>query len=150
MKDKREKEAIKILEEVSGEAKEGIIYETAQQYLAYLYFQSHQMKEAHRILLALKKELPEELTGLLHQSAFEVKDWKTVAEMAGPYFQLNPHVEVAVKNSCAYAALKQPKESMEWLQSAIDLGLAHPENILKEPFYDSIRSDPVFLHLKSL
>lgn len=138
-------EAVPILEKVRSLCKEGILFITATQYLARIKFQKKQYKEAHDLLLEIKKNLSDEFLVLLHFVAFEVQDYTLVKELSSFCYQKDPSLEVALRNAIAAAYLDNVKEVVGWLEASIRGGLDNVDQIILEKAFDKVRNHPEFI-----
>lgn len=140
----QKEEARLAFEQVRREAKEGLIYVMASQYLALLDAESGHKKEAYEILLALKEDLDPQGLALLHQLAFEQQNYPLVMELGTSVFQMTQQVDVALRIAYAAGALSQAEAAVGWLETAVQGGLENVSEIIKEKSFDPIRNDPAF------
>ncbi len=140
----KKKEAAELCEEVRKQAKQGLIFALATQYLAFLKYEEGLSKESYHLLLSVKADLEKEALTLLQKTAFDQRDFPLVVELAGTCYQNLPTVEIALLNACAHAELKQAQPAVGWLQTALQEGLSNLEEIIKTPAFDPIRHDPIF------
>ena len=140
----RKEKAISELEKIRLDAKKGMIYTASTQYLAFIKFEQGNSLEAYQLLLPIRPELSAEALCLLHKAAFTQKDFSLVADLAAGCFQTLPNYEVALRNACAFAALSQAKPALGWLETAFQEGLENVKEVLQEPYFDAIRTDPHF------
>lgn len=131
-------------EKIRGEAKEGIIYMMATQYLAFLLYEEGKIQEAYNLLLPMRSELSPEALCLLHKMAFEQKNYALVEEIGGECFQINPSKEVALRNALSCAFLSKAKPTVGWLETAFQEGLDNISEILKGSEFDAIRETTYF------
>lgn len=131
-------------ERIRHEAKEGMIYLTATQYMAFLKYDLGKKKEAYELLQPIRSELSSEALCLLHKAAFDEKDYPLVEEIGGTCFQIIPSKEIALRNAYACAALSKPKPSVGWLETAFQEGLDNIPDILKGREFDTIRETAYF------
>jgi Zn-dependent protease len=136
--------ALEAFEALRSSAKEGLIYDTATQYAAFLHYEQGHVQEAYRILIPLKDRLDPDALALLHRIAFEQGDFPIVMELAGSVFQYVPEAEVALRSAYAAANLKQAEASIGWLQTARQSGVENLKEIILEKTFDPIRNDPAF------
>ncbi|MCI0381952.1 MAG: site-2 protease family protein [Chlamydiae bacterium] len=129
---------------IRNEAKEGMIYTLATQYLAFIDNDLGKTKEAYDLLQIIRQDLSSDGLCLLHKVAFEQRDYALVADLAGPCFQIMPAPEVALRNAFACGNLSQVKPAVGWLETAFQEGLENVDEIASEKHFDSIRSDPLF------
>lgn len=140
----RKDKALFAFERICHESKEGMIHMVATQYLAFLKYDLGKSKEAYDLLLPLRQELSSEALCLLHQAAFEQKDYVLVEEIGGTCFQMAPNKEVALRNAIACAGLSKPKPAVGWLETAFQEGLDHLSDLLKGRAFDPIRESDYF------
>lgn len=126
------------------EAKEGMIYMMATQYVAFLKYDLGKVKEAYDLLIPLRAELPPEALCLLHKAAFEVGDFSIVEQIGGDCYQVLPGKEIALRNAIACAALTKAKPAVGWLETAFQDGLENIGAIIKGKEFDPIRDTPYF------
>lgn len=131
-------------EKIRGEAKEGIIYMMATQYLAFLRFEGGKIQETYQLLIPIRSELSAEALCLLHKAAFDQKDYSLVEEIGGECFQITPSKEVALRNALACAALAKPKPTVGWLETAFQEGLDSISEIIKGHEFDPVRESEYF------
>jgi len=136
--------ALEAFETLRASAKEGMIYDTATQYAAFLHYDQGHAPEAYRMLIPLKDRLDPDALALLHRIAFEQGDFTMVMELAGSVFQYAPEAEVALRSAYAAANLKQAEASIGWLQTARQSGVENLKEIITEKAFDEIRSNPAF------
>ncbi len=136
--------ALASFESLRASSKEGILYDTATQYAAFLHYEQGHPQEAYKILMPMKDRLDPDALGLLHRVAFELGDFSMVLELAGSVFQYSPEAEVALRSAYAAASLKLPEASIGWLQTARQSGVENLKEIVLEKSFDLIRTDPAF------
>ncbi len=136
--------ALEAFEALRTSAKEGMIYDTATQYAAFLHYDQGHVQEAYKMLMPLKDRLDPDALALLHRIAFEQGDFPMVMELAGSVFQYAPEAEVALRSAYAAANLKQAEASIGWLQTARQSGVENLKEIIAEKAFDEIRSNPAF------
>jgi hypothetical protein len=136
--------ALETFEALRAAAKEGMIYDAATQYAAFLHYDLGHGKAAYKLLLPLKDHLDPDSLTLLHRIAFEQNEFPIVMELAGPVFQFVPEAEVALRSAYAAANLKDAEAAVGWLQTAHHSGLENLSEIIQEKAFDAIRSDPTF------
>jgi stage IV sporulation protein FB len=136
--------ALEAFEALRAKSKEGMIYNTATQYAAFLHYDQGHVQEAYRMLTPLKERLDPDALALLHRIAFEQGDFPLVMELAGSVFQYVPEAEVALRSAYAAANLKQAEASIGWLQTASQSGVENLKEITAEKAFDPIRDEPAF------
>ncbi len=137
-------QAISSFEAIRREAKEGMIYLMATQYLAFLKYEKEEKKEAYDLLQPIHTEISPEALCLLHKTAFEMKDFQLVEEIGPNCFQAMPSKEIALRNAFASAALSKEKPAVGWLETAFQEGLENLSQILKGAEFDLIRDTESF------
>jgi stage IV sporulation protein FB len=140
----RKEQALAAFESLRAQAKQGMIYVLATQYLAYLKYELGQTREAYDLLLGIRPHLSPDALSLLHRAAFDQKDYALVVDLAGNCFQNLPSAETALRTAYACAHLSQARPAVGWLQTALREGLQNIGQILADNSFDAIRSDPAF------
>jgi stage IV sporulation protein FB len=137
-------QSLQAFEALRAQAKEGIIYNAATQYAAFIHYELGHVKEAYQLLLSLKEKLDPDAMALLHRIAFELEDFQKVMEHAGPVFQFVPEAEVALRSAYAAAQLKLVDATIGWLQTARQSGVENMKEIVLEKAFDFVREAPEF------
>lgn len=145
----RKDEAKKLFQEVCSHAPKGILHNSATQYLAFVLFDEGKRHEAYELLVSVKEHLADEAACLLHDLAYEEKNYPLVADLSSTCYQFAPSQEIALRNSRAFAFLKKPKPAGGWLQTAWNMGNLNVEIILSESIFDTIRQNPEFTEFTS-
>lgn len=140
----RKEEALQIFEQIRSDAKEGMIYTTATQYLAYLKYDMGKPQESYDLLRSIRSELSSDALVLLHRAAFDQKDYPLVVELSGQCFQAWPSADLALRNAYACASLAQAEPAVGWLETAQREGVQNLDEVLTEKCFDIIRQDPSF------
>ncbi len=142
----KDKEKAKhLFEEFRKEAKEGVLFCTATQYLAFLYFEEGKKKEAYELLLSTKEQLAQEGIPLLHLLAEGENNHALVAELSSSCYEISPTQEVALRNAKAFARLNDPVPSAGWLQRAWSLHPFDVESLLKEEAFSEVKNQEKFI-----
>ncbi|KAG6559411.1 hypothetical protein RHABOEDO_001360 [Candidatus Rhabdochlamydia oedothoracis] len=141
------KVAMDLCEKVRIQAKKGMIFNQATEYLAFLCLEQDLYKQAYDLLLPIQKEINIEALCLLHKAAFDQKEFSLVTQIGAQCFQSKPHPDIAIRNACASAALKEPTAAVGWLKTAVDEGVVNVESMLAKSIFDPIRQDPLFQEL---
>jgi Zn-dependent protease len=136
--------ALAAFESLRSSTKNGLLYDTATQYAAFLHYDQGHLQEAYQMLMPMKDRLDPDALALLHRIAFEQGDFSMVMELAGSVFQYSPEAEVALRSAYAAANLKLAEASIGWLQTARQSGVENLKEIVLEKTFDSIRTDPAF------
>lgn len=137
-------EAKKLFDSVRELAKKGMVYNMATQYVAFLCYESGDIKEAYELLRSIQQELASDALCLLHKAAFEEKDYPLVVELSATCFQTLPTVETALRNAYAHAELSHVEATIGWLDTALREGLQNLNEILTQDPFAKIRKDPHF------
>jgi stage IV sporulation protein FB len=140
----KKNEAMIVFEKIRNEARKGMIYILATQYLAFLKYELGKTRETYDLLFPIRTEISSDALCLLHRAAFDEKDFPLVIEIGGQCFQLWPNVETALRNAYACALLSQAVPAVGWLHTAMQEGLQNIEEIINESGFDKIRHDPPF------
>ena len=136
--------ALSSFEKIRTEAKEGVIFMLATQYLAFLKNDLGRSKEAYNLLYPLRADLSSDALCLLHKVAFEQDNFDLVAELGPGCFTSLQSPEVALRNAFACAQLSQAKPAIGWLETAFQEGLDNLQEVLSSSYFDTIRSEPIF------
>ncbi|HEX2579626.1 MAG TPA: M50 family metallopeptidase [Rhabdochlamydiaceae bacterium] len=136
--------ALTAFESLRVSTKQGLLYDSATQYAAFLHYDQGHLQEAYQLLISLKNRLDPDALALLHRIAFEQSDYSMVMELAGSVFQYCPEAEVALRSAYAAASLKLAEASIGWLQTARQSGVENLKEIVLEKNFDPIRGDPAF------
>lgn len=141
-------EAMAAFENLRAETKQGLIYNMATQYLAFLLYEIGHVKESYDLLKSIRTELAPDAVCLLHKAAFEEKDYPLVTEFAAVCFQAMPTVDTALRNAYAHAELKEGEAAVGWLETAVREGLQNITDVISHSSFDPIRNDSHFLAWK--
>lgn len=136
--------AKKIFQEIRDHVKQGLLFVTATQYLAFIDFEQGDKKNAYDLLLSIERDLADDAIFLLHELAFEFKNFELVAKLSSKCYQTFPSQKVALLNSQAFAGLKQPKPAGGWLATALAHGKVDLKKLLEETEYKNVNADPIF------
>jgi stage IV sporulation protein FB len=136
--------ALQKLLHVRETAKKGKAYLLSTEYAAYLLAQMDNPQRAHDMLSSLGKTISPKGFCLLHQLAFNQKNWEEVAALGDKVYQLDRSDQVAVANAIAHAALGNVKQTIGWMQCATQEGLPNVNSILEKSEFNRIRNDPEF------
>lgn len=136
--------AIALFQELREQAKKGLLWTTATQQLAILEFRLDHRSQAYSLLLEVKDDLADESASVLHELAFEAKNYPLVVDLSSRAFQLNQEADVALRSASAFAQIGQVKPAIGWLHAAIEHGLPAIGDFVKREFFDPIRNDPQF------
>ena len=140
----RKQDAKNIFRDIRDNTKKGVIHSAATHYLALLDLEEGNRKEAYDFLMEIKEQLPDEGKCLLHELAFEQKDYEQVAALSAACYQLKPSFKVALHNAMAFAFLKKGKLAGGWLQTASTYDEFDFEKISKDSIFESVSEDRDF------
>jgi Zn-dependent protease len=140
----RKEEAIQQLLSLRIQAKKGLLWKTATQQLAVLYFQSGNRDESYSLLQEVQDDLNDEAAGALHELAFEKGNYALVVSLAPRVFRFSQAGSVALRSAYASAQLKLVKSAIGWLQAAIEEGESSISEALANTLFDPVRNDPDF------
>jgi len=135
----RLEEAKNIFSEVRQKTKKGMLFVGATYYLALLLAKEDKRKEAYDLLLPIKDQVPEEGIFLLHDLAFEAKNYPLVAKLASDCYQKRPTQEIALRNAKAFASMSEAKPAGGWLKTAMQEGHLNLAEILKEEEFAKVK-----------
>ncbi len=147
---KNKEEAFLIFEKVREKAHEGLLFAAATHYLALLNFEKGDNHKAYELLMEIKEEIPDEAKCLLHNLAFDEKNYPLVAEYSALCYQVNPTLDVALKNARTFAFLKNAKLSGGWMQTAAQYEEFDLEKTLGEEVFANVKEDLTFKHFIQL
>jgi stage IV sporulation protein FB len=143
----RKEVALVQFEQLRKEAKEGMIFDAATQYLALILSDEGKSKEAYETLFPLKERLGAKALELLHRLAFEQENFALVEEIAGAVFQYHPEAEIAIRTAYAAAHLGDVKSCIGWLQTARQGGIQNLKEICQDKVFDRVRASGEFQRL---
>lgn len=143
----QEEEAKDDLQQIRSEAKEGVIYLMASEYLAGILNRKGAFKEAYDILDPLQDRLSPEGLRLLHQLAYHTGALKAAIALGSRSYQAYPNYETALTNAFSYSLLGEVQPAVGWLQRAITDGLPNFRTVLNMAEFDHIRNTPPFQEL---
>jgi stage IV sporulation protein FB len=140
----RQHEAFSKLTLLREQAKEGVIFVMATQYLARIVAQQGDFQQAYDLLLPSEYRLSADYLHLLQQLAFRLQKWDQVIRIGNRTYQEEPRANTALLNALSYAIMGQAKQSAGWLQSALHAGLPQIKEIIQKREFDAIRDTPEF------
>jgi stage IV sporulation protein FB len=146
MHEGRKEAAVLAFEQLREEAKGGMLYLVASQELAFLRDEEGNQSQVYALLRPLARDLSGGALVLLHKAAFEMGDYALTDSLAARAFQELPLVETAVRSACAAAALSKIDPALGWLHTALQEGLMNLHEIVAQPHFDTLRSDPHLQH----
>lgn len=127
---------------------EGMLYLTATEYLANLYYREGKFKEAYELLNPIETSLSSEALLLLHQLAYHNRDYRATVSLGDRTYQAYPNYETALINASSYALLGEADPAIGWLQRAIEDGFPDPKSLFAKKEFDSIRHNMKFQDLE--
>lgn len=137
--------ALKRLEELRHETKNGVIHNAATEYEAKVLESEGRFRDAYDLLNEISKTITPEGLKLQHQLAFKLQRFEEAIEIGNRVYQHIPNYQTAVLNALSHAILRQVQPAVGWLQTALNLGLPNLSEILKQKEFDHIRHDPDFM-----
>ncbi len=137
-------DAEKLLGDLREKTKQGVLFISATQHLATLVYNRKDFQKTFELLKSIEEDLSDDFMQLMHQVAFECKDYGRVYHLAKECYQKNPSVFVAIRSAVAAAYEQKVQESIGWLEAAIRDGAFDLEELLKDPGFDKIRSSDEF------
>jgi len=132
---------------IREQSKDGIIYTCATEYLAQIYFEIGQEKEAYELLAPIVDVLSETSQCLLHELAYDQSNYELVIKLSGPCFQIAPSRQMAEHTAAAYASKGDLKSTLGWLKATLRYENNNINKLLENPVFDQIRSDPTIQSL---
>jgi Zn-dependent protease len=146
LKTGRRVEAEKLFERIARIAKEGILHAAAISYLAQMRLEEKKRHEAYELLLSVQSNVNKDMLPVLHELAFEEKNYPLVTKLSSDCYQILSTQEVALRNSKAYGFLHQAKPSGGWLKTALDFGTLNYHDVVKEEPYPELIKEKDFHH----
>lgn len=143
-----QEDAIKKLQRIREITKTGVIFLTATQYIANLYSENGQYREAYELLAPLSSKLNSDSLRLLHHLAYRSGEWQAAISVGNRSFQTYPSYDTALLNAFSHSLLGEVKPAVGWLQCAIREGLPNLQEVLDKSEFDKIRNDPLFQGMK--
>lgn len=145
LKEGKKEEARRLLEELVAKSPHGVLFVTANQYLAFFDMQQGKPESAYERLLPLKELLAEESICLLHRLAFEHANDSVVRELSTRCYQIAPTQEVALRNARSFARLNEPTAAGGWIQTAWQHGVFDIEKLLADSAFAQVKQDASFI-----
>lgn len=140
----RQNEALSKLFFLREQARQGVLFITATQYIARLLTEQGHYKQAYEWLLPIENRLSLDYIHLLQQLAYRLQEWEQVVKIGNRAYREEPTANVALLNALACAIMGQAKQSVGWLRSASQLGLSNIQEIAQKREFDAIRNSPEF------
>lgn len=132
------------LEAVRSQSGRGLLFEAATEQLALIFDQQGDLNKVYEILKGIDKKLSLNGRRLLHRAAFHNKDYKLTLTLGNRCFRDMPAYEIAYINALASASLQNIKETIGWLECAVNHGLPTLQQALNKPEFDQVRENPMF------
>jgi len=139
------KKAEKLFEDLRNKTHEGLIFNQATHFLAYMFYEREDFKKAYEYLLSVQDKLNEEAVCLLHKLAFQENNFELVKKLSSDCYKLSSTKKVALINARAFAILGEAKPAGGWLQTAIQFNDVDLKQVLSEKYFEKIKNDPTFL-----
>ncbi len=124
--------------------KKGIVYSMATQYIAEILHRHGKDSEAYEILKGVERSLLFDGLQLLHNLAYDLRDYKKAIRLGNKCFQVNGNHETAFLNALSNACIGDIRATLGWLQCAQRLGVENMIELLKNPGFDAIRDQVQF------
>lgn len=125
-------------------SKTGIIHLAATQYLADLFNEQQNYKDAYDLLSPIENSLSPDSLMLLHQLTYRRGDLKKTVEIGNKLYQQAPSYDVAIINAYAHALQGEAKQTVGWVQCAEREGLPNLKEVLQKPEFDKVRKNELF------
>ncbi len=146
MRSGRVEEAEQLFESIREQAKQGMLYSMATEYLARIYYSRGDKERAYSLLNEIKKNISEETIPLFHQLSFEHQDYATVVDLSVQSFEKRSTQETALINAYAFAALEKAEPAGGWLKRAFEIRHFDVEKIIENSIFDKVRDQKAFQH----
>lgn len=132
------------LEALRNKAKEGLLFNTATEQLAFLYEKEGQMNKTYELLKPIAKRLSSNGKCLLHRAAYYNKDYQLTISLGSVCFQERPVYEIAYINALASACTQDVTACIGWLECAVKHGMPNLKGAIEKPEFDLIRENENF------
>ena len=137
-------QAVASLISLREQTKKGMLWSTATQQLALVEYERGNRDKAYALLLEAKNDLSDEPACVLHELAFDAKNFPLVAELSSRAFQVSQEGSVALRSATAFAQIGKVKPAVGWLHAAVEHGVSSIQDIVRQEFFDPVRNDPLF------
>ncbi|MBS3903717.1 MAG: site-2 protease family protein [Simkania sp.] len=137
-------QAMNLLTTLREQTKKGLLWATATQQLALLEYQAGHRDAAYALLLEVQHGLGGETACILHELAFDARNFSLVTELSPRAFQIRQEADVALRSAMAFAQLGQVKPAMGWLHAAAEHGVSSIKEVVQREYFDPIRDNPLF------
>lgn len=142
----RKDEAVEVLKALREKTGAGLIYADATLQLAFWLYILGRNAESHSIFKILpESDLPSPARHAYADAALTLKDYEVALRLGRTNFHDEPGPQTAVSVALAAAGLGDARETVQWLKTAIRLGLAAGE--LKAKDFDPVRQSEEFREL---
>ncbi len=139
----RKDEAVAVLKALREKTGAGLIYGEATLQLAFWLYILGRNAESHAIFKLLPEgDLPAPARHAYADAALTQKDFEVALRLGRTNFHDEPGPQTAVSAALAAAGLGDARETVQWLKTAVRLGLA-PEEIRAKEF-DAVRESVEF------
>lgn len=129
---------------IMRETKQGIIFVTASEYLAQIYYEQKRFDEAYTLLSENIRQLSLPALSLLQKLSYQLRSWKEGTQVGNRIYQIEQDPQVAYINALCHANLGEKNETLGWIKAAIKEGLPNLEQALNHPDFKSIRESQEF------
>ncbi len=126
------------------QAKKGLLWKTATQELAILYYEGGNREEAYALLREVERDINDEAACALHDLAFEHGNYPLVVSLAPRVFRIMQEGAIALRSAYASAQLKLVREAIGWLEASIEREDGTITDAIGSSLFDPIRTDPLF------
>lgn len=140
-------ETVQRLEVLRQKAQGGVIDLTATQYLARIAAEQGDFERAYQLLISHRKQLETQDLILLQRLAYKTQRYRDTIEIGTEVHKEIADPDVGLLNSYSHAQFSEITPAIGWFRTALRDGLEHPESILKDARFDSIRHSPEFQQL---
>lgn len=142
----RKDEAVSVLKALREKTGAGLIYGEATLQLAFWLYILGRNAESHAIFKVLPEgDLPAPARHAYADAALTVKDYEVALRLGRTNFHDEPGPQTAVSVALAAAGLADARETVQWLKTAVRLGLSLDE--LKAKEFDPVRQSDEFREL---
>lgn len=142
----RREEAVEVLMALREKTGSGLIYAEATLQLAFWLYIMRRNAQAHAMFKVLpESDLPAPARFAYAAAALAEKDFEVALRLGRTNFHDEPGPQTAVAAALAAAGLSDSRETIQWLKTAIRLGLAPEELRAKE--FDGVRRSEEFKEL---
>lgn len=122
----------------------GVLCQIASHTLAALAADEKDWTKVYQLLRPLGSALSPQGMLLLHEAAFVRGDYPLVVQLGGECYRIAPSSELALRTAKASAQLGEVRAALGWLESVWQQGIDLGGELLADPLFDTIRSDPLF------